>query len=112
LAQGDSFGRARAAEFIEDLADLVENRPPKALEAAIEQDETTAERFDFTRSDYRVLIALREDYLAHLEAFKAAMPSITQNRMRLAPMTGEQALSARPKPRAAHDSPAGGEATS
>ena len=98
LAQGDSFGRARAAEFIEDLADLVENRPPKALEAAIEQDETTAERFDFTRSDYRVLIALREDYLAHLEAFKAAMPSITQNRMRLAPMTGEQALAAVLKP--------------
>jgi len=98
LAQGDSFGRARAAEFIEDLADLVENRPPKALEAAIEQDETTAERFDFTRSDYRLLIALREDYLAHLEAFKAAMPSITQNRMRLAPMTGEQALAAVLKP--------------
>ena len=40
LAQGDSFGRARAAEFIEDLAHLVENRPPKKLEAAIEQDET------------------------------------------------------------------------
>src|SRR4029079_11547784 len=94
LAQGDSFGRARAAEFIDDLADLVENRPPKKLEAAIEQDEDAAERFDFTRSDYRVLIALREDYLAHLEAFKAVMPSITQNRMRLARMTGDQALAA------------------
>ncbi len=98
LAQTDAFGRARAAEFIEDLADLVENRPPTAIEAAIEQDEAAAERFDFTRSDYRVLIALREDYLAHLEAFKAAMPSITQNRMRLAPMTGDQALAAVLKP--------------
>jgi hypothetical protein len=98
LAQTDAFGRARAAEFIEDLADLVENRPPKAIEAAIEQDEGAAERFDFTRSDYRVLIALREDYLAHLEAFKSAMPSITQNRMRLARMTGDQALAAVLKP--------------
>src|SRR5690349_8916027 len=98
LAQGDAFGRARAAEFIDDLADLVENRPPKKLEAAIEQDEDAAERFDFTRSDYRVLIALREDYLAHLEAFKAVMPSITQNRMRLARMTGDQALAAVLKP--------------
>jgi len=98
LAQGDAFGRARAAEFIEDLADLVENRPPKKLEAAIEHDEAAAERFDFTRSDYRVLIALREDYLAHLEAFKTAMPSITQNRMRLARMTGDQALAAVLKP--------------
>src|SRR5215831_1177077 len=94
LAQTDDFGRKRAAEFAEDLADLVENRAPKALEARMEQDDSAAERFDFTRSDYRILIALREDYLAHLEAFKAAMPSITQNRMRLARMTGEQALSA------------------
>src|SRR4029079_2670286 len=92
LAQSDDFGRKRAAEFIEDLADLVENRPPKALEARIEHDDAAAERFDFTRSDYRVLIALREDYLAHLEALKVAMPSITQNRMRLARLTGEQAV--------------------
>ena len=98
LAQSDDFGRRRAAEFVADLADLVENRPPKALEEKIDSDEADAERFDFTRSDYRVLIALREDYLAHLEGFKAAMPSITQNRMRLAPMTGEQALAAVLKP--------------
>src|SRR5207244_3209381 len=92
LAQSDDFGRRRAAQFIEDLADLVENRAPKALEARLDQDDSASERFDFTRSDYRILIALREDYLAHLEGFKAAMPSITQNRMRLARMTGAQAL--------------------
>src|SRR3984957_16471579 len=94
LAQSDDFGRARAARFIADLADLVENRPPKSLEAKLDEDESRAERFDFARSDYRVLIALREDYLAPLEGLKAAMPSITQNRLRLAPMTGKQALAA------------------
>ena len=98
LAQSDDFGRKRAAQFLDDLADLVENRAPKALEARIEQDETAAERFDFTRGDYRILIALREDYLAHLEGVKGIMPSITQNRMRLARMTGAQALSAVLKP--------------
>jgi tetratricopeptide (TPR) repeat protein len=98
LAQTDDFGRRRATEFVEDLADLVENRAPKALEARIEQDEAAAERFDFTRGDYRILIALREDYLAHLEGFKPEMPSITQNRMRLARMTGAQALDAVLKP--------------
>ncbi|MGH8162058.1 MAG: WD40 repeat domain-containing protein, partial [Gammaproteobacteria bacterium] len=45
-----------------------------------------------------MLIALREDYLAHLESLKGPMPSITQNRMRLARMTGAQALSAVVKP--------------
>ena len=98
LAQGDDFGRKRAAQFIEDLADLVENRPPAALEARMDRDEATVEQFDFTRSDYRILIALREDYLAHLEGLKATMPSITQNRMRLARMTGAQALDAVLKP--------------
>jgi len=98
LAQGNDFGRARAAEFVQQLADLAENRPPRALEDRLENDDTIVERFDFARSDYRILIALREDYLAHLESLKAAMPSITQNRMRLARMTGAQALDAVTKP--------------
>src|SRR5437660_6083274 len=66
LAQSDDFGRKRAALFLEDLADLVENRPPKALEASIEADDSAAERFAFRRGDYRILIALPEDYLALL----------------------------------------------
>jgi len=98
LAQTDDFGRARAQRFIADLADLVENRPPRELEARLDADDSTAERFDFSRSDYRVLISLREDYLAPLEGLKSAMPSITQNRLRLAPMTGKQALAAVQQP--------------
>ena len=98
LGQADDAGRQRAKQFLEDLADLVENRPPAALEARIEHDDNAAQDFDFARADYRVLIALREDYLAHLEGVKGSMPSITQNRMRLARMTGAQALSAVVKP--------------
>ena len=92
LAQSDDLGRARAARFVAELADLVENRPPRELETKFEEDDASAERFDFARSDYRVLIALREDYLAALEGLKKAMPSISQNRLRLARMTGTQAL--------------------
>lgn len=94
LAQSDEFARSRAARFIEELSDLVENRPPKALEARLDEDESAAERFDFERSDYRVLISLREDYLAPLESLKKSMPSLSQNRLRLAPMSGAQALEA------------------
>ena len=98
LAQSDDAGRKRAQEFLADLADLVENRPPVALEARIDRDEADASRFDFARADYRILISLREDYLAHLEGLKGQMPSVTQNRMRLARMTGTQALSAVQRP--------------
>lgn len=94
LAQGDESGRRRAAQFIEDLADLVENRAPRVVEEKLEREEAGMERFDFGRADYRILIALREDYLAHLEGLKGRMPSVTQNRMRLARMTGAQALAA------------------
>ncbi len=94
LAQSDDAGRQRAQEFLADLADLVENRPPAALEARIDRDEADAAKFDFARADYRILISLREDYLAHLEGLKAQMPSVTQNRMRLARMTGVQAVAA------------------
>jgi hypothetical protein len=94
LAQSDDAGRKRAQEFLADLADLVENRPPVALEARIDRDEADAARFDFARADYRILISLREDYLAHLEGLKGQMPSVTQNRMRLARMTGAQAVAA------------------
>ncbi|MDB6113809.1 MAG: hypothetical protein JWQ62_754, partial [Lacunisphaera sp.] len=94
LAQSDDAGRKRAQEFLADLADLVENRPPVALEARIDRDEADAARFDFARADYRILISLREDYLAHLEGLKGQMPSVTQNRMRLARMTGPQAVAA------------------
>ncbi len=98
LGQADDAGRLRAKQFLEDLADLVENRAPAALEARLEEDDTAADDFDFARADYRMLIALREDYLAHLEGLKASMPSITQNRMRLARMNGAQALNAVVKP--------------
>ena len=98
LAQDDAFGRRRASRFMQDLADLAENRTPKALEELLESDESIADRFDFGRADYRILVALREDYLAHLEGMKEEMPSITQNRMRLARMTGKQALDAVMKP--------------
>ncbi len=94
LAQTDEAGRVRVARFTDDLADPVENRPPRELEAKLEADDSAAERFDFARGDYRVLISLREDYLAPLESLKGKMPSVTQNRLRLAPMTGRQGLEA------------------
>ena len=98
LGQTDDAGRDRANAFKEELADLVENRAPRALEEKLEHDESILDRYDFARADYRILISLREDYLPHLDTLKGRMPSITQNRMRLARMTGTQALEAVVKP--------------
>ncbi len=48
LAQADDRGRMRAREFLEELADLVENRPPLALERRLEQDDAAADDFDLS----------------------------------------------------------------
>jgi WD40 repeat protein len=86
--------RARAVAFMAELAELVENRPSEQLVARLEGSEDELHAFDFGRTDYRVIITLREDFLPELEGMKTIMPALMANRMRLARMTGKQALEA------------------
>ena len=98
LGAGGGAERARAVAFMSELAELVENRPSESLVARLEESSAEMEVFDFSRTDYRVVITLREDYLPHLESLKTTMPALMENRMRLARMTGTQALEAVVKP--------------
>lgn len=93
--------RDRAVAFMSELAELVENRPSEQLVARLEGSAEELEAFDFSRADYRVVITLREDFLPELEGLKTIMPAMMANRMRLARMTGTQALQAVVKPGAA-----------
>jgi len=98
LGAGGGAERARAVAFMSELAELVENRPSEKLVARLEESSAEMEVFDFSRTDYRVVITLREDFLPHLESLKTTMPALMENRMRLARMTGTQALEAVVKP--------------
>ncbi len=98
LAQADDAGRLRAKPSWTTSPTWSRTVRRRRSSSGSSDDEADAEDYDFARADYRILIALREDYLAHLESVKGIMPSITQNRMRLARMTGAQALSAVVKP--------------
>jgi tetratricopeptide (TPR) repeat protein len=97
--------RRRGAQLLTELADLVENRPPESLAERFDADPNLVEQFDFGRRDYRVLVCLREDYLAMLEDMRQRMPSLSENRMRLSRMNGEQALDAVSRPGAHLASP-------
>lgn len=90
--------RERAVAFMAELAELVENRPSEKLIERLDQSSAEMDAFDFGRTDYRVCISLREDYLPHLEGLKTIMPALMENRMRLTRMTGTQALEAVIKP--------------
>ncbi len=94
IGQARQETRSRAADFLTELADLIENRAPDSLEQRLEHSPELTRQFIFDDRDCRVLVCLREDYLPHLESLRQSMPSITENRMRLTRMNGTRALEA------------------
>lgn len=98
LGAGVGAQRDRAVAFMNALAELVENRVPDRVVARLEQSPDDLEAFDFSRTDYRVCLSLREDFLPQLETLAEIMPALMENRMRLTRMTGTQALAAVLKP--------------
>jgi hypothetical protein len=81
-----------------ELADLVENRLPASLQARLSDDLDLAGELDFSPSPLRLIITLREDFLSHLEVWKAAMPALMRNRMALRLLRGPQAREAVVRP--------------
>ena len=94
MGQATSERQAAAAEFLEMLADLVENRVPESLRALLETDDTLAERLDYAARPAKVLLSLREDFLHMLERYRGRMPALMDNRFELRLLTGPQALEA------------------
>lgn len=78
---------AHAGAFIEELADLVENRPP----ATFRDDPARGKGFNFKPAPLRLLLAMREDYLADLDRIRSHFRALGQNRLRLLPMGERQA---------------------
>ena len=86
------------AELFTQISDLVENRPPAALQARFRSDRQLSGQFDLAPTPARIVITLREDYLSHLERWKGVLPSLMRNRMPLHLLTGPQALEAAVNP--------------
>jgi phage protein U len=77
----------RGSEFISELADLVENRPP----AALRDDPARVKEFNFKPAPLKVLLSMREDYLGDLDYIRSKFRALAQNRLRLRPMGEQQA---------------------
>lgn len=95
----DARVRRAALEFREQLADLVENRPPAALRRQLEsgtaaEKRTLIRRYDFQSRPVRVAIALRDDFLARFERWRRDMPSLMEHRIELRLLSGPQAYQA------------------
>jgi len=92
LGQETEASRSRSAAFLAELGDLVENRPPEAVRDALDAESALARCFDFKRSTVKLVLSLREDFLAEMEGLKERMPSLMYNRFRLLAMSGAQAF--------------------
>ena len=83
--------RERSAAFLAELGDLVENRMPETVRRAIEANVGAADAYEPDRRGPRLVLSLREDFLAQMEGLKRQVPSLMRNRYRLKPMNGAQA---------------------
>jgi len=79
--------------FLSELADIVENYIPEAVQKRLEQQRATL-HFASERQPYKLVLSLREDFVGRLDGLRTLMPSLMHNRYRLQCMNGEQALDA------------------
>jgi WD40 repeat protein len=98
VGQANPVRASRTASFLTELEDLIENRPPAALLQRFNADRTLARHYDLERADYRVVLTLREDFLADLEGLRERLRAIMFNRFRLMPLNGEQGMEVILKP--------------
>ena len=108
IGQASEATRTRAAQFLTELADLVENRVPVALERRLDDSPELVKQFIFDDRDYRMLVCLREDYLPHLESLRPGDAVVAENRMRIDPHGRRRGPRGGRQPRRALDHDGGG----
>ncbi len=84
----------RIAAFMEELADLLENRIPAEITSRLEHDADTVKAFDFNAERFRCVIGFREDFLPDLEQLFVTHSLATKSRLRVNKMGETQALAA------------------
>jgi hypothetical protein len=94
LGRENPVRRERCDALLAEIGDLVENRRPNSVRQRIEADTAFAETFDQHRQAPKILLSFREDYLADFDILYEYLRARTSNRLRLLPMTGDNALAA------------------
>ena len=83
--------RSRRDEFLAQLEELIENRPPQTLRERWNKDPELVSDYEQDRAPCKIILSLREDFLPDLEQLKERIRSIMQNRFRLERMDGAKA---------------------
>ena len=86
--------RQRSAEFFSQLADLIQNNCPAQAQERFDRDRNEVRNYDFDRERFKVVISMREEYLAFLEESRQPLRHLITQRLRVVEMSGSQALEA------------------
>lgn len=97
-SKGDPSHEWSQRALVETFYQLFSNQIPTELKRELERNPEAINRYDFDEQDYRVVLSFREEYLPHVESLCWKMPGITENRIRLLPLTEDQALQAVQEP--------------
>ncbi len=92
LGRSSPEHRAATEGFLDQLADLAQGRPSTALKTRLDEHPEEVKAYTFARHGYKILLAVREDFLPELEGLRARIPLVALNRFRLGRMNGEAAL--------------------
>lgn len=92
LGQRDDVSVRRSQALLVEIADLIENRPPVELRRRFAETPDLVQHYEIERAPYRIVVALREDFLADFNGLHEQLWSAESNRFRLQPMTEAQAL--------------------
>lgn len=93
LGRQGTLNVERCRVLLEELACLIDNRPPVATEARLEAN-LNLDKIVFVKQDYKIIFSLREDFLAELESLQNQIRAVMGNRFRLQRMNGRQAFRA------------------
>lgn len=85
-------GKKETIRFLQELADLVEKRVPQNVRKRL-RDAGEPLKIPTNFQRFRIIISLREDFVAQLDRLRRQSPSIMHNRYLLRALTGKQALS-------------------
>jgi WD40 repeat protein len=97
VSRSGKTGESGYRPFLRELADCVENRLPEEIKERLELEPHARGEFanlELGRQKYRIMLSLREDYVGYLDDLSEMMPSTMENRMRLLPLDGRQAMKA------------------
>lgn len=97
VSRSGKIGESGYRPFLRELADCVENRLPEEIKERLELKPHARGEFanlELGRQKYRIMLSLREDYVGYLDDLSEMMPSTMENRMRLLPLDGRQAMKA------------------